>query len=68
MGDIIVRPIDETVNTVQQATAKGAVLTVQVYGMGQLTELSDPKSAFRATETVTVGPYPIGPWEHSDAH
>lgn len=68
MGDVIIRPIDETVNAVQQATTKGATLTVQVYGMGQLTELFDPKSEFRPTETVTDGPYPIGPWEHSDKH
>lgn len=68
MGDIVVRPIDETVWKVQQATAKGAELTVQVYGMGVLTTLYDPDYELRPTETVQDDKYPIGPWEHSDTH
>jgi beta-lactamase superfamily II metal-dependent hydrolase len=68
MGDIIVRPIDETVTAVQQATASGAVLTVQVYGMGDLTKLFDPATTLRDTSTTKVDKYPIGPWEHSDTH
>ena len=67
MGDIIMRPIDETVNAVQQATAKGATLTVQVYGTGVQTKLSDPRSTLREP-MVQDEEYPIGPWEHSDTH
>jgi beta-lactamase superfamily II metal-dependent hydrolase len=71
LGDIVVRPLDDSVLAVQNATKPGTQLTVQVYGMGLFTELADPSSSFvTATVKTTTGKpyYPIGYWEHSDTH
>ena len=73
MGDIVVRPVDETVKAVQDAEARGEVLTVQVYGTGARTGLLDLRSKLRPMTRIRTDPvnrpyYPIGPWEHSDVH
>jgi beta-lactamase superfamily II metal-dependent hydrolase len=70
MGDIVVRPIDETVRAVQNANARGAQLTVQVYGSGTRSEIADLRTELRETAAVNPQPhtYPIGPYEHSDTH
>lgn len=72
VGDIVVRPVDETVVAVQDAAAEGTELTVQVYGTGETTRLVDPLDELRPTTSIQTDPsktyYPIGPWEHSDVH
>lgn len=70
VGDIILRPIDETIQAVQAATAPGTQLSVQVYGTGDQTVLLDPRSRLRPTEARNAAGsmYPIGPWLHSDLH
>jgi beta-lactamase superfamily II metal-dependent hydrolase len=70
MGDIVVRPVDETVVAVQNATQPGTQLTVQVYGVGELSILKDKTSALRPTvaKNAAGSTYPIGPFEHSDTH
>jgi hypothetical protein len=70
MGDIVVRPVDETVRAVQNANARGTPLTVQVYGSGIRTEIADPRTELRDTAPQNPRPrtYPITPIEHSDTH
>jgi beta-lactamase superfamily II metal-dependent hydrolase len=69
LGDIVVRPVDESIQNIQQRSRKGAELEVQVYGSGGQTTLTDPRSALRATEPVdNKSIYPIGPWYHTDIH
>jgi len=69
MGTTVVRPVDETIAQIQQATAKGQQLSVQVYGAGILTALADPRSSLRPTAPVSAdGIYPIGPFTHFDLH
>jgi len=70
MGDMVIRPVDETIADVQAATAPGQTLTVQVYGTGAQTGIADKQTALRPTETVAAAPaiYPIGPFLHSDTH
>jgi beta-lactamase superfamily II metal-dependent hydrolase len=70
MGDTVIRPVDETIAAVQAATAPGQTLTVQVYGTGDQTGLTDPDTTLRPTETVAPAPaiYRIGPFLHSDTH
>src|ERR1022692_2791132 len=70
MGDIVVRPVDETISAIQAATAKGQKLTVQVYGTGDLSKMTDPGTTLRDTVTpnVPVSIYPLGPFTHSDTH
>jgi hypothetical protein len=43
VGDIVVRPIDETVDDVQKAMTSGTELTVQVYGTGDQYDLVEFK-------------------------
>jgi beta-lactamase superfamily II metal-dependent hydrolase len=70
MGDTVIRPVDETIAAVQAATAPGQTLTVQVYGTGEQTGLTDPDTTLRPTETLAPAPaiYRIGPFLHSDTH
>jgi hypothetical protein len=69
LGDMIIRPVDETVNAVQQATTAGTDLDVQVYGIGVQTDLADPNTTLRPTEAVdATGIYPIGPYLVADEH
>jgi beta-lactamase superfamily II metal-dependent hydrolase len=70
MGDTVIRPVDETIAAVQAATAPGQTLTVQVYGTGDQTGITDPNTTLRPTETVAPPPaiYRIGPFLHSDTH
>ncbi|WP_018638736.1 ComEC/Rec2 family competence protein [Parafrankia elaeagni] len=65
VGDIVVRPTDESVLAVQAASKFGTKLVVQVYGTGAQTALTTAKAALRPTETVGTTQYPIGPdlWE-----
>lgn len=69
LGDIIVRPVDETIQDIEAHTSVGTELEVQVYGTGAQTFLDNPKSKLRPTETEKAGGlYPIGPWYHTDVH
>ncbi|MGD0606889.1 MAG: hypothetical protein ABSA53_25290 [Streptosporangiaceae bacterium] len=70
IGDVVIRPFDETVSAVQNATAPGEELTIQVYGIGVLTGLSDPGNVLRdVTLGYTPGSvYPLGPVLHNDKH
>jgi beta-lactamase superfamily II metal-dependent hydrolase len=64
VGDIIVRPIDESVLAVQAVADNTPVdLEIQVYGTGVQTTLADPTSKLRATDPVdpdVLATYPIG--------
>jgi hypothetical protein len=72
VGDVVLRPVDETVKAVQDSTAPGSTLTVQVYGSGDQTTLHDPNTTLRSTvaknSPASASGYPIGPWTHSDTH
>jgi beta-lactamase superfamily II metal-dependent hydrolase len=71
LGDIVVRPVDETISAIQNAIAPGQELRVQVYGVGVQTTLADPDTTLRPTAAVSTGAtdiYPIGPFEESDTH
>ncbi|HEX6872530.1 MAG TPA: hypothetical protein VF163_15645, partial [Micromonosporaceae bacterium] len=69
MGGTVVRPVDETIAEIQNATAPGQKLAVQVYGEGILTGLLDPRTVLRRTEKINPGSiYPIGPFIHTDTH
>jgi beta-lactamase superfamily II metal-dependent hydrolase len=75
MGCIVVRPVDETVAAVQDATKLGELLSVQVYGDGVFTTIAkdEQKDYQLVAATGDAGYadeyyYPCGPWEHSDAH
>jgi beta-lactamase superfamily II metal-dependent hydrolase len=67
MGDTVIRPVDETISALQDATAPGQELTVQVYGVGVLTDLSDPDTILRppTSPNPATNIYPIGPITHS---
>jgi beta-lactamase superfamily II metal-dependent hydrolase len=71
VGDIVVRPVDETVVAVQEeATATMQQLVFQVYGTGAQTDLTDEVD--RALRPVDFdhpgGMYPVGPEHYSDQH
>jgi len=70
MGDTVIRPVDETIAAIQDATAFGQSLTVQVYGIGVQTTTLDPGTTLRATAAKNAASaiYPIGPFTHSDTH
>lgn len=67
MGDVVIRPVDETIAALQAATAPPAELKVQVYGTGAQTGLTDPGTILRKT-TSALNPaepdsyYAIGPY------
>jgi hypothetical protein len=66
VGDVVVRPVDETVVAIQQATAFGTALRVQVYATGELTNVDGAGTALRPVDTGNpVAPYPIGPFMHT---
>jgi hypothetical protein len=67
MGDIVVRPVDESIADLDAGTVTR--LQVQVYGTGVRTEIYDQGTVLR--QTVNVNPqssYPIGPFPHYDDH
>lgn len=71
VGDIVVRPVDETVVAIQGAAGAAPVeLRVQVYGTG--IQSSFIGEAGRALRPVTFddegGMYPIGPKFYTDSH
>jgi hypothetical protein len=70
MGDTVIRPVDETIAAIHDATMPGTQLTVQVYGIGLQTGLDDPNTTLRPTQTMNAATaiYPIGPFTHSDTH
>ncbi len=72
MGSIVVRPIDETVLDVQEATApKASTLSFQVYGNGQRTDLGKAGAGYKVRDAVplaTSGYYPIEPVQHDLQH
>ena len=70
MGDIVVRPVDETISAIQGATARGEELTVQVYGTGAASGMTDPNTTLRPTvvQNKAGSIYPVGPYTHSDTH
>lgn len=70
VGDIVLRPVDESIQAVHAATQPGqARLQVQVYGTGAQTSISAADTKLRPTLAEnTTGVYPIGPWLHADTH
>src|SRR6202046_1968874 len=72
MGSIVVRPIDESVLAVQQATAAGkSKLSFQVYGNGLRTDLTKAGLSYSVRATVDKaksGFYPIEPDVHEVAY
>jgi hypothetical protein len=69
VGDTVIRPVDETIAAIQDATVRGTQLTVQVYGIGLQTELANPDTTLRPTVAVSAtSKYPIGPFTHFDTH
>lgn len=70
LGDIIIRPVDETIKAIQDAKAFGQKLKVQVYGTGALTSVEDKTTTLRATEPKRDQEiYPIKPAYHEcDQH
>ena len=72
LGDIVIRPVDESIHNVHVSTAAGQQVSVQIYGSGDQTTLADPtENTLRATEAKT-GDYKdislIGPFYHADTH
>lgn len=70
LGDIVIRPIDESIQAVQAATVKGTELQVQVYGSGAQTDIVDTRTELRPVTTPyrSGDIYPIGPFIHKDTH
>jgi beta-lactamase superfamily II metal-dependent hydrolase len=68
LGDIVIRPIDETISALQAVTARGQRLTVQVYGTGDRTTIEDADTTLRPVDATATPPYRVGPWTHSDTH
>lgn len=73
LGDIVIRPVDETIRALQQATTTGGRLQVQVYGTGAQTGLPDPDVDAVRPITTPEPPsvnavYPLGRWIHEDVH
>ncbi|UVS79469.1 hypothetical protein [Actinokineospora sp. UTMC 2448] len=69
VGDIVVRPVDESVRAVQKSIAKGEKIEVQVYGVGIQEKPESEKFTLRPlAKKNTEGVYPIGPFWHSDEH
>lgn len=66
VGDVIVRPVDETVVAIQQATAFGTALRVQVYATGDQTVAIGAGTALRDVDAGNpTAPYRIGPFMHT---
>lgn len=71
VGDVIVRPVDETVKAIQDATKFGAAkLGIQVYGTGLYSTMDSADTELRPSSPKNkTGVYPIGPFEHEcDLH
>jgi beta-lactamase superfamily II metal-dependent hydrolase len=69
VGDIVVRPVDESVVALQQATAPGPKLEVQVYGSGDQTVTISPATVMHdLVATPAPDKYPIGPWALDLSH
>lgn len=70
IGDIIVRPTDESVQAVQSAANFGQNLSIQVYGTSRFTPTgsSADRSLKAATGPNTNAPYPRGPWLFTSQH
>jgi beta-lactamase superfamily II metal-dependent hydrolase len=73
LGDIVIRPVDESIRTVHASTTRGQEVKVQIYGSGEQTGLASANSALRgveakgATDAYTKMSY-IGPFYHTDKH
>jgi beta-lactamase superfamily II metal-dependent hydrolase len=70
-GDIVVRPVDETIQAIQAATTKGTALNVQVYGTGEQSVFADSDTTLRSlteAKKAAGSTYPLGPYYHSDVH
>jgi beta-lactamase superfamily II metal-dependent hydrolase len=70
VGDVIVRPVDESVVAIQEADAFGTPLRVQVYATGDQTAVDGDETALRGVDRgAPAAPYPIGPFMHTcDLH
>ncbi|MEW9552428.1 hypothetical protein [Nonomuraea sp. NPDC050783] len=68
LGDIVVRPVDESVEELHLATAPGKQLQVQVYGTGVSTTIYDGGTALQPIVGVKQDKYPVGPFMHTDTH
>lgn len=65
IGDVVVRPVDESIQAAQLASAMGNSINVQVYGSGIQTELdpADTRDVLRPNSPAAgTGRYPIGPF------
>jgi beta-lactamase superfamily II metal-dependent hydrolase len=76
-GDVVIRPTDESIQQIQNATAAGEKLVVQVYGNGVLSTINDPGNELRPVTADPPSPakagsvaagYALGPWLHEDTH
>jgi beta-lactamase superfamily II metal-dependent hydrolase len=68
LGDIVVRPTDESVQAVQNATAFGvASLDVRVHGSGEQSTVT-AGNVLLPTVATKAGPYPIGPFPTTVMH
>jgi beta-lactamase superfamily II metal-dependent hydrolase len=71
IGDVIVRPVDETIAAAQDATTLGSRISVQIFGSGVQTELDGGTDTTLRPNAPTAGTgiYPIGPFTLvSDKH
>jgi beta-lactamase superfamily II metal-dependent hydrolase len=66
MGDVIVRPLDQSVVEMQGSTDFETPLRVQVYGTGEQTAVEDGRTELRPVSTQMARQYyPIGPIDHT---
>ncbi|WP_066366342.1 hypothetical protein [Herbidospora mongoliensis] len=64
VGDIVIRPTDDSIVSVRASASGLPRVKVQVYGTGDQTDTSDSGNELFDSAGDTRGPYPIGPYEH----
>jgi beta-lactamase superfamily II metal-dependent hydrolase len=66
VGDIVVRPTDESVSAVQKAAGFGTDLVVRVHGTGRQSGIGPKYGKLRDTRArnASTVDYPIGPFDH----
>lgn len=69
VGDVVIRPIDETISAIQQATSFGTRLKFQLYASGEQSGMDVNGTSVRDINAVGTDPYPVGPFTHEcDLH
>jgi hypothetical protein len=69
LGDIVIRPTDESVTAAQAATTFGTPLVFQVYGTGAQSALDVPYNAARPCDGPNpASHYAIGPFTQTEVH